>query len=83
MRKQTFTSWQDLVLTLGQFVFFASLIPTILSVQKPPLWTSIPTAFILTVYVPTLWTLRLHVSVCATILVAVAWWIIAYQSWVT
>lgn len=74
--------WQDGVMTVGQFLFFVALIPTIRAKEKPALSTAVLTAGILTIYVPTLWTLHLHIAVVSTVLVTVGWWIIAYQSWV-
>ena len=71
--------WQDLVLMVGQFVFFLSLIPIVRSKEKPPLLASIPTAIVLTVYIPTLWSLHLYISVISTILVTLGWWVIAIQ----
>ena len=72
--------WQDIVMTVGQFVFAISLWPTIKAVEKPAWKTCISSAVVLSVYVPTLFTLGLYVSVSATILVALGWWILFFQS---
>jgi hypothetical protein len=74
-------TWQDWVIGIGQFVFFIALIPTIKGKNKPAVSTAITTAITMSVYIPTLWTLKLYWSVLPTVLGTVAWWIITYQSW--
>ena len=73
--------WQDVVFTFGQLFFFICLIPTIRAKEKPAFLTGAGTAMVLTIYIPTLWTLHLYVSVVFTVLLAAAWWLLAYQSW--
>lgn len=73
--------WQDVVFTFGQLFFFISLIPTILAKEKPAFVTGLVTSMVLTIYIPTLWTLGLYVSVALTILLTSAWWFVTYQSW--
>lgn len=73
--------WQDIVLTVGQFVFSLSLIPTIRAKEKPALSTCVMSAVMLTIYIPTLLSLQMYVSSFATVLVATGWWILLYQSW--
>lgn len=73
--------WQDVVMTLGQFIFAFSLIPTIKAKQKPAWTTCLMSSIVLTIYVPTLWSLNLHISVAATVLVAIGWWTLFFQSW--
>ncbi len=73
--------WQDVVMTLGQFTFAFSLIPTIKAEQKPAWTTCLMSSIILTIYVPTLWSLNLYISVVATVLVAIGWWTLFFQSW--
>lgn len=72
--------WQDVVMTLGQFIFAVSLIPTILGNEKPAWSTCIMSSIVLTVYIPTLYSLGLYISVIATVLVAIGWWILFFQS---
>lgn len=72
--------WQDIVMTIGQFVFAFSLIPTIIGKEKPAWTTCMLSAIVLTIYIPTLYTLGLYISVVATILVAIGWWILFFQS---
>jgi threonine/homoserine/homoserine lactone efflux protein len=74
-------SWQDLVLSVGQILFFVALLPSIWSPGKPALMTSVMTATILTVFVVTFWTLDLLFAAVTTTLAASAWWILAYQRW--
>lgn len=72
--------WQDIVMTIGQFVFAVALIPTIRAKEKPAWTTCLSTATVLSVYVPTLYSLELYISVIATVLVALCWWILFFQS---
>ncbi len=72
--------WQDYVMTIGQFTFAFSLIPTIMGKEKPAWTTCIMSSIVLTIYIPTLYTLGLYVSVIATVLVAIGWWILFFQS---
>jgi hypothetical protein len=73
--------WQDAVFTFGQLFFFISLIPTIRAKEKPAFLTGFVTSMVLTVYIPTLWTFNLYVSVVFTVLLTSAWWVVTYQSW--
>jgi hypothetical protein len=74
-------SWQDVVMAVGQFVFFVALIPTIKAKEKPALSTCVVTAVILTAYIPTLWTLGLYISMSSTVLIAGGWWTLSIQSY--
>jgi hypothetical protein len=73
-------SWQDMVMTCGQFIFAVSLIPTIRAKEKPAWSTSLMTSIVSTAYIPTLWSLGLYVSFVATILVTLGWWTLFFQS---
>jgi hypothetical protein len=76
-----FEIWQDGVFTLGQLTFFLALIPTIRAEEKPSFTTGVITSLVLTVYIPTVWTLGLYVSVFFTTLLACGWWLLTFQSW--
>ncbi len=73
--------WQDIVMAVGQFIFFVALIPTIKAKEKPALSTCVVTAVILTAYIPTLWTLRLYTGMTSTVLIAGGWWTLAIQNY--
>jgi len=73
--------WQDIIFSIGSWIFAIALIPSILSKDKPALSSSLLTASLLTVYVPTYASLGLTVSAISGGSVALAWWILAYQKW--
>lgn len=72
--------WQDIVLSVGQWVFFAALLPAILGKEtKPPLSTSVPTAVIAAIFAFVYTTLTLWISALSSLLVAAAWTVLAVQ----
>ncbi len=73
------TSWQDVVLTVGNTLFLIALIPSIFSEFKPSKWTSLLTAATLTVFTFTYYTLDLVYATSMVGLTAVAWWILFFQ----
>jgi hypothetical protein len=75
--------WQEFVFTVGGFVFFIALLPSIFSKNKPAFITSLMTASFLTLFVFAFATLDLWWSAAAQSLVATAWWVLTVQSWRT
>lgn len=74
--------WEDIVIGGSQLSFLVGLIPTILSRdEKPPLSTSLTTAFFMSVLVAPSVSLGLYSSVVVTTALAIGWWIIAWQVW--
>lgn len=66
--------WQDYVLAGGQFAFAATLIPTIINpIAVVPLWTSVPTAFLLFVFTYTYLTMGMKRAAISCFVAAVAW----------
>ncbi|OGE78978.1 MAG: hypothetical protein A2751_00750 [Candidatus Doudnabacteria bacterium RIFCSPHIGHO2_01_FULL_46_14] len=76
-------AWQDIVLSVGSWIFVIALIPAIRAKEKPPLATSLMTGVILVVYVFTYASLSLWLSVFSTGLVAAAWLVLAGQRYMT
>jgi len=72
--------WQEVVFTVGGFVFFIALLPSIFSKNKPAFATSIMTAIFLTLFVVAFATLDLWWSAAAQALGALAWWVLTIQS---
>ena len=72
-------SWQDLVFMIGNLVFFAALIPSLMSSDKPSKWTSLSTALVQTVYIATYYSLSLTYATIAGTATAIAWWILYFQ----
>ena len=75
------TSWQDIVLLIGNLVFFLALVPSIVSLDKPSKWTSLPTAFVLSVFGVTYYSLGLNFAAFMVSVSAIAWWILFFQKW--
>jgi hypothetical protein len=71
--------WQDWVFSVGTWVFAIALVPTIRGKEKPPLWTSIPTAIFLTLFAFTYFSLTLWLSAFSSLLTATTWYILAIQ----
>lgn len=74
------TPWQDIVFSLGNFIFFLALLPSIFSTEKPAFGTSLVTAAFLSVFVYAFITLDLWLSASGTACAATGWWILAAQS---
>jgi len=75
--------WQDAVIAVAQGAFAIALVPTILSRDKPPLATSVPTAIGLSVIGVAVATLGLWWSTLTVGTTAALWAVIALQrsSW--
>ncbi|MEK7583543.1 MAG: hypothetical protein AAB483_04050 [Patescibacteria group bacterium] len=74
-------AWQDIILTVGSWIFAIVLIPSIRSKDKPALTSSLLTALLCTIYIAVyislhFWTTSISMAVLATM-----WWILAYQKW--
>lgn len=74
-------SWQDVVLTICQIFFIFSLVPSILSLDKPPVSTSTINALCLYVVSFVDFTLNLWGAGNATLVVGILWTIIALQKY--
>ena len=73
--------WQDWVISVGQFLFFIALLPSIRGKEKPALRTSLMTAIVLTIFAYTQYTLGLYLSVVSAIASALGWYILLWQSY--
>lgn len=73
--------WQDLVFSVGNFVFAFALIPTIKGKDKPAFSTCIISAPILTLFVVAFASLGLWLSALGVGLSAAAWWILTLQTY--
>ena len=71
--------WQDIVLTIGSWIFIIALIPTLRDREKPQLSTSVVTGTVLLVYAFVYATLGLWISVVSTSALAIAWLVLALQ----
>jgi len=66
--------WQDIVFTLGGFIFALLLIPTLIdSEAQVPRLTSIPTALILVIFSLTYFSLGFYYSTITNLMTAGCW----------
>ena len=75
------TTWQDWIFSAGQIVFFLALLPSVLSQDKPHLYSSLLTGIILSIFTITFWTLELTWSSVTSGVVAATWLTLAYQKY--
>ncbi|RJQ32355.1 NUDIX hydrolase [Candidatus Parcubacteria bacterium] len=74
-------SWQDVLLSIGQFVFAAALLPSVFGKDKPALFTSLTTGIVLGVFAFTYLTLQLWSASIFAAVVGVLWLILAFQKY--
>jgi hypothetical protein len=72
--------WQDVVLASAGFIAALSLLPTIQGSNKPHLKTSVISGTLVSVVSLTMLSLNLWIGAFANSLVAVAWFVIAWQT---
>ena len=72
-------TWQDIVLSVGSWLFLIALLPSIFGKDKPPLFTSLLTGTVLIVFAITYYTLHLGLSVVSTATLGIAWLTLALQ----
>jgi hypothetical protein len=74
-------SWQDTVLSIGSLLLAASLIPSVVSSDKPAISTSILTGSILFIFSVVYATLSLWAAVFANSLSVTLWFVLAAQKY--
>ncbi len=74
-------SWQDIILTIGNLLLAASLIPSVTGSDKPALSTSLLTGSILLTFAVVYTTLSLWASVFAISLNIALWLVLAVQKY--
>lgn len=74
-------TWQDWVISIGNWIFFISLIPSITSKDKPALSTSLLTGAVLMVFAFTFSTLGFWLAAASSGLTAIAWLTLAAQKY--
>lgn len=72
-------SWQEVVLAVGQILFLVALIPSILTDDKPEIWTSLMTGAVALSISITYLTLHIKLASVMAFLNFVAWGILAVQ----
>jgi len=71
--------WQDFVLTIGSIIFIIALIPSVLSKDKPALFTSIITSSVLIVMAIVYFSLSLYFTAVTTFITGILWGVLAFQ----
>ena len=71
--------WQDIVLSIGQWIFVIALLPSVFGKDKPALSSSLLTGGVLALFAFVYSTLGLWSSVLATSAVSLTWLILAWQ----
>jgi hypothetical protein len=74
-------NWQDIVLSVGQWIFTIVLIPAILSKEKPPVISSLPTALIMYTFVIVYISLSLWTAAISSMLLGTTWLILTIQKY--
>ena len=74
-------AWQDIVLSVGQWVFIIALLPSVFGKDKPAFSSSVITGGVLGVFALTFATLSLWVSAFSTTLVSITWFVLAVQKY--
>jgi hypothetical protein len=72
-------NWQDIVLAIGSILFSIALIPSIISKEKPAVWTSITTALVLLTFAFVYASLKLWYAMFTITINALFWVILAVQ----
>ena len=72
-------TWQDIVFSVGSWIFIIALIPSLISKDKPPVSSSLLTGSVLLIYALTYTTLHFWLTVASTGLLAIAWLMLAIQ----
>lgn len=73
--------WQDIVLSIGQWIFVLALVPALLSKDKPPFISSMLTGSILVTYVGVYMSFELWTAAVSTLLLSVVWLTLALQKY--
>lgn len=74
-------TWQSVVLALGQILFIVALLPSILTKDKPEIWTAIMTGTVALSISITYFTLHIELAAWMALLNFVAWGILAVQKY--
>ncbi|HZX49578.1 MAG TPA: hypothetical protein VFE94_00300 [Candidatus Paceibacterota bacterium] len=72
-------AWQDIVFSIGSWVFVFALLPSVFSKDKPAFSSSITTATVLTVFVFTYASLGLWLTAVSAGLLTLTWCVLAIQ----
>lgn len=72
-------TWQDIVLSVGSWIFIIALLPSLFGKDKPPISTSLMTGGVLLVYNFVYVSLHLWLTLVSTGILTLAWLTLAVQ----
>ncbi|MDR3502473.1 MAG: hypothetical protein P4L79_07805 [Legionella sp.] len=75
----TIMTWQDIVLSVGSWIFIIALLPSLFGKDKPPISTSLMTGGVLLVYNFVYVSLHLWLTLVSTGILTLAWLTLAVQ----
>jgi uncharacterized membrane protein len=73
--------WQDMLISIGQYIFIIALLPSVLGEDKPALSSSIMTGAILTMFAITYFTLGFWSSTFSSGFLAGMWFYLGWQQY--
>lgn len=73
--------WQDIILTIGQYILVIALLPSVFGKDKPALSSSLLTGTIVVIFTGVYATLGLVSSAVASSAIALTWFILAWQQY--
>lgn len=73
--------WQDIVLSIGQYIFVLALLPSVFGTDKPALSSSLLTGTVLGIFSAVYATLGLWNSTLASAIVSATWFLLAWQQY--
>lgn len=76
-------TWQDIVFSVGAWIFIIALLPSIFGKDKPPFSSSILTGGVLLIYAFTYMSLHFWVTMASTGLLGIAWLTLAVQKFLS
>ncbi|HEY4473962.1 MAG TPA: hypothetical protein VI957_02275 [Candidatus Paceibacterota bacterium] len=74
-------AWQDIILSVGQYIFVIALLPSVFGGDKPALSSSLLTGFVLAIFSAVYASLDLWSSTIASAIVATTWFVLAWQQY--
>ncbi len=71
--------WQDVVISIGQWIFVVALLPSVFGKDKPALSTSLITGAVLAAFAVTFATLLFWNSAISAAILSLTWFVLAVQ----
>jgi len=72
-------AWQDIVFSIGAWIFVIALLPSVFGKDKPALLSSLITGSVLAIFAFTYVSLSLGMAALSTSMVSLTWFVLAIQ----